>query len=340
MTIHIGLLVGMEDDMPPAFIERVHKNAGYHADFIKLGGIPERQTRDYDVIIDRISHEVPFYRFFLKTAQLAGTYVINDPHWWAADDKFFGYSLAAKLGLAVPRTILLPQKDYIPAIDKKKSLRNLTYPLDWQGIANYIGFPAILKPADGGGWKNVTKVHDMAELFRAYDESTTLAMTLQEFIDFDEYVRCLCIGHDLVLPIKYDPKHRRYVPTGQFLGDELERRIVEDSYKINQALSYDMNSVEFAVKGGVPYAIDFTNPAPDMYSWSLGEPYYDIVVDELVRFAMKAGKEREARTQETRAPWTGRHEYAWRSASAGELTSGFTMVGGDAPGRRATRGTP
>lgn len=336
MTIHIGLLVGMEDDMPPAFLERVNKNPGYHADFVKLGGIPEKQTRSYDVIVDRISHEVPFYRFFLKTAQLAGTYVINDPQWWAADDKFFGYSLAAKLGVAVPRTLLLPQQDYIPAINKQKSLRNLMFPLDWQAIADYIGFPAILKPADGGGWKNVTKVDNMRELLQAYNESGQLAMTLQEFIDFDEYVRCLCIGREMVLPIKYDPKHRQYVKTGKFLGDELEKRIIEDSYKINEALSYDMNSVEFAVKDGIPYAIDFTNPAPDMYAWSLGAPYYDLVVDELVRFAMKAGKEREERMKPTKGQTSGRHDYSWRAEAMGKFGQGFAMIGGDAPGRRAT----
>lgn len=336
MTYRIGLIVGMEDDFPAAFIEKVNKHPEFQAELVKLGGIPERLDRQYDVIVDRLSHEVPYYRFFLKAAKLAGTYVINDPLWWAADDKFFGFSLASKLGVAVPRTLLLPQQDYIAAIDKKKSLRNLVFPLDWEAVAEYIRFPAILKPADGGGWKNVTKVDDMRQLLDAYNESGQLAMTLQEFIDFDEYVRCLCIGREMVLPIKYDPKHRQYVKQGKFLSDALEKRIVEDAYAINEALGYDMNSVEFAIRDGVPYAIDFTNPAPDMYRWSLGDPYWELCVDEMVRFAMKAAREREART----APSTERpgqsHGYLWTHAQRGLIGQGYRMIGGDEPGRRAT----
>jgi glutathione synthase/RimK-type ligase-like ATP-grasp enzyme len=338
MSYRIGIIVGMEDDFPPAFIERVNRHAGYHAEFAKLGGIREGGERVYDVLIDRLSHEVPFYRFALKAAALSGTYVINDPFWWSADDKFFGYSLVKTLGVAVPRTVLLPQRDYIPAIDKGKSLRNLEFPLNWEAIVDYVGFPAILKPADGGGWKHVTRVDNPAELLAAYNESGTLAMTLQQFIDFDEYIRCLCIGRQMILPIKYDPKRRSYVQTGKFMDDALERRVIEDAYKINEALGYDMNSVEFAVKDGVPYAIDFTNPAPDMYRWSVGDPYFDILVDEMVRFAMQAARERPQRKAPApgRPPRAlGRHEYLWQHTGMARPFSDFVWVGGEEPGRRA-----
>lgn len=338
MSYRIGIIVGMEDDFPPAFIERVNRHAGYHAEFATLGGIRESGERTYDVLIDRLSHEVPFYRFALKAAALAGTYVINDPFWWSADDKFFGYSLVKTLGVAVPRTVLLPQRDYIPAINKEKSLRNLEFPLNWKAIAEYVGFPAILKPADGGGWKNVTKVDSLGELLTAYNESNTLSMTLQEFIDFDEYIRCICIGRQMVLPIKYDPKRRMYVKTGKFLDDALEKRVIEDAYKVNEALGYDMNSVEFAVKDGIPYAIDFTNPAPDMYRWSVGDPYFDIVVDEMVRFAMQAARERPQRKAPSagRPPRAlGRHEYLWQHAGMARPFTDFVWVGGEEPGRRA-----
>lgn len=343
MTYRIGIIVGMEDDFPPAFIERVNRHSGYHAEIAKFGGIPEAFERRYDVLVDRLSHEVPFYRIALKTAMLQGTYCINDPFWWGADDKFFGFSLVKKLGVAVPRTVLLPQQDYIPAINKQKSLRNLEFPLDWRGIADYVGFPAILKPAEGGGWKNVTKVDNMGELLAAYNESGTLAMTLQQFIDFDEYVRCLCIGRQMILPIKYDPKRRQYVKVGKFLPADLEQRVVEDAYKINEALGYDMNSVEFAIKDGVPYAIDFTNPAPDMYRWSVGDPYFDILIDEMVRFSMQAARERPTRRgalpgRPERAQ--GRHEYLWDRAGMSGTFGGFEWVGGEEPGRRAMIAVP
>lgn len=335
MDYRIGLIVGMEDDFPPEFIARINREPGFHAELAKLGGIRESGEREYDVLIDRLSHEVPFYRFALKAAQLRGTYCINDPLWWAADDKFFGYSLAAQLGVAVPRTVLLPQRDYIPAINKQKSLRNLQFPLDWQSIIDYVGFPAVLKPADGGGWKNVYIVHNEQELLEAYNETHTLAMTLQEFIDFDEYIRCICIGRETVLPIKYDPKHRQYVKRGKFLGDELEKRVIDDAYTINTALGYDMNSVEFAVKDGIPYAIDFTNPAPDMYKWSLGDPYFDIVTDEMVRFAMKAARERDTRMAPAKGTGGATHSYLFHHETRSFVPE-YRILGGDSLGRLAT----
>lgn len=296
MTEKIGLIVGMENTFPPAFVAKVNETPGFHADLIKLGAIRERSTgegwADYRVIVDRLSHEVPFYRFFLKNAALAGTYVINDPFWWSSDDKFFGYSLASKIGVAVPRTVMLPQKSYMAGIDPARSLRNLEYPLDWEAIGRYVGFPAILKPADGGGWKNVHRVDSLEELMRVYDTTGELVMTLQEFIDFDEYVRCICIGREFVLPIQYDPRRRCYLEhDGPFLPKALEQAVLDGAYALNHALGYDMNSVEFACKDGVPYAIDFTNPAPDFDVHAILPKHFHLVVDEMARLCIQCARE-------------------------------------------------
>ena len=291
MSYRIGLVIGMENTFPPAFIARVNENPGFHAELAKIGGTTEKFSSQYHVLIDRLSHEVPFYRFHMKAAALGGAYVINDPFWWSADEKFFGYSLAARLGVSVPRTVMLPQHSYLPSIDPNRSLRNLEYPLDWEGIAHYVGFPAIMKPADGGGWKNVSRVNNMAELLETYDRSGQLVMTLQQFIDFEEYVRCICIGRDFILPIQYDPRRRCYIENDKFLSPELERQILDGCWALNHALGYDMNSVEFAIKDGVPYAIDFTNPAPDMDIHSILPKHFHIAVDQMARFAMSVAKE-------------------------------------------------
>jgi hypothetical protein len=303
MPERIGLLVGWENTFPPAFIERVNKEPGIVAEIAKIGGTPEKFNPPYRVLIDRISHEIPHYRIHLKAAQLAGTYVVNDPLWWQADDKFFGFSMAAKIGVAVPRTVLLPQRDYQKSIDKNRSLRNLEFPLDWEGITKYVGFPAILKPAEGGGWKNVSRVNNEEELLRDYNESGQLAMTLQEFIDFDDYVRCICIGKDFILPIRYDPKQRRYLVEDNYLDKSVGQKVVDGAWKICESLGYDMNSVEFAIKDGVPYAIDFTNPAPDMDYWSITEHYFEIVVEQMALFAIKC-------VREGRQPRLGRYAFA------------------------------
>lgn len=295
MTEKIGVLVGWEQSFPQAFIERANKVPGIHAELATLGGAPERYTSPYRVLVDRISQEVKHYRFWLKSAALGGAYVINDPFWWSADDKFFGYSLAARMGVATPRTVMLPQKDYIPAIVKDRSLRNLQFPLNWEEIIDYVKFPAVLKPADGGGWKDVSIVRTPQDLLAAYDASGLNVMTLQQFINFKEreYVRCICIGQDRILPIQYNPHQRCYVYNDkeQWLPKDLHDRVVNDAIKLNQALGYDMNSVEFAIEDGVPYAIDFTNPAPDMHIESILEPYFHVVVDWMVEFTTKCAKE-------------------------------------------------
>ncbi|MFN0124932.1 MAG: RimK family alpha-L-glutamate ligase [Blastocatellia bacterium] len=287
----IGILVGMENTFPPALIEKINSmNAGVTAEYVKIGGIKAGEDSGYKLIFDRISHEIPFYRSFLKNAVLNGTTVVNNPFWWSADDKFFNYSLATKLGVAVPKTILLPQKAYKQGVTDA-SLRNLEFPLKWQEMVDYIGLPAIIKPHDGGGWRDVYKIDTLDELWRDYDKTGTLAMTLQEFIDFTHYVRCYCVGRRNVLVMLYDPKNRRYVPREEnTLPREIEDRIVRDTLLLNEALGYDFNTVEFAVRDGIPYAIDYMNPAPDADIWSVTEPYFNWVVNAVAEMLVDYAK--------------------------------------------------
>ena len=286
----IGLLCGREFSFPPAFLERVNtlgKRDGISAEFVKLGGTKMGEPARYRVIVDRLSHEVDYYRGYLKHAVLEGTYVINNPFWWTADDKYFNYSVAAKLGVAVPKTVLLPQKGYPSNVDiTSESLRNLDYPIDWDSLLDYVGRPAILKPFSGGGWKHVYKVRNREELIAAYDQTSPYCMTLQEFIDFDRYVRCFTFGKTDITPVHYDPKERRYIVDHKYLSAELGARISRDAQTINLALGYEMNTIEFAVKDDVPYAIDFLNPAPDFERDRITPFYFDLVVDRMSKLVI------------------------------------------------------
>ncbi len=273
----VGLLVGREDTFPNALMEEINGRGGeVTAEFVTLEGTPQSWGPDYAVILDRISHEVSYYQTTMKVAVLNGCQVINNPFWKLADDKFFGTALLEKLGIAVPRTVALPNLEHQEGITPE-SLRNLKYPLDWEGISSWIGFPAILKPHWGGGWKSVDKVENLNELMDAYHRSKSLCMTLQEFIDWDQYVRCLCIGKDQINPVPWDPTlphHERYTKARADISEELMARIVDEARTINHALGYDMNTVEFAIKDGVPYAIDFMNFTPDMDRNSLTEDQF------------------------------------------------------------------
>jgi hypothetical protein len=286
----VGLLCGREFSFPPAFIERVKTlgaKDGVTAEFVKLGGTRMDEPAKYRVIVDRISHEVEYYRGYLKHAVLQGSYVINNPFWWTADDKYFNYSVAAKLGVAIPKTVLLPQKGYPKDVDiNTESLHNLEYPIDWDALLDYVGRPAILKPYSGGGWKHVYKVHTKEELWAAYDQTAPYCTTLQEFIDFTQYVRCFTFGKTDILPVHYDPKERRYIVDHKYLSAEIGERVVKDAQTINLALGYEMNTIEFAIQDGVPYAIDFLNPAPDFERDRITEFYFEQVVDKMARLVI------------------------------------------------------
>jgi hypothetical protein len=289
--LKIGLLVGREWSFPPSFIEEVNtRGAGVEAEYVKLGGTRMDERVPYAVIIDRISHEVPYYRSFLKHAMLQGVQVVNNPFMWTADDKFFGASLVTRLGIASPKTVVLPNKEYVPGIKHDESLRNLVYPLDWQALAEYVGMPCVLKDAHGGGWKDVYVCHSLEELIHHYDSSGRLTMVVQEFIRWDHFVRCLCIGQQDILPIKYDPRERRYHVEHDHLSGELGRRVIEDSLKIVRALGYDMNSIEWAIRDGVPYAIDFMNPAPDLDINSLTPHYFEWAVQHMAEMAIQLAR--------------------------------------------------
>jgi hypothetical protein len=271
----------MENTFPPALIEKINgMNAGVTAEYIKIGGVKMGEPTPYRLIFDRISHDIPFYRSYLKNAVLNGAVVVNNPFWWSSDEKFFGYSLATKLGVAVPKTVLLPQKSYKQGVTDA-SLRNLEFPLDWDSLIEHVGLPAILKPHDGGGWRNVYKVNSKEELWECYDRTGELAMMLQEFIDFTGYTRCYCVARREALVMPYDPKNRRYLPQEELktISSDLKDRMIRNTILINEALGYDLNTVEFAIKDGVPYAIDFTNPAPDADIWSVTEPYFNWITD-------------------------------------------------------------
>ena len=289
----VGILAGREVTFPESIISAINErgNGQVTAEMITVGGIRHDEPKKFDVIIDRISHEVPYYRAMLKRMELEGTYIINNPFWWSADDKFFNFSLAAKIGVAIPKTVLLPQEKYIEAISSD-SLRNLEYPLDWEGIINYVGFPAFLKPFDGGGWKNVSKVNSLEELWNEYNQTGTLCMTLQEGIEYDQFVRCYCVGKEKVLIMPYDPSKpylsgMQYVNVDNYLTPELHARVEKDVITICTALGYDLNTVEFAIKDGVPYAIDFMNPAPDAELASVGEYNHNWIVDSMTDFILK-----------------------------------------------------
>jgi predicted flap endonuclease-1-like 5' DNA nuclease len=286
----IGILFGQENTFPWAFIERINekKIPGVIAEAVSIDKVIQGDASEYAVIVDRISQDVPFYRAFLKNAAISGTAVINNPFWWSADEKFFNNALAVKIGVPVPNTVILPSK-VMPDDTSANSFRNLKYPLDWEGIFKYIGFPAYMKPHDGGGWKSVYKIHNMEDFFDKYAETGQLVMMLQSEVIFEQYFRCYCLGGKYVHIMPYEPRnphHLRY-ETGIETSPEMLATVEKYVLMLNHALGYDFNTVEFGVMNGIPYAIDFCNPAPDAELTSVGKTNFDWIVENSANYAIE-----------------------------------------------------
>ena len=292
----IGVLFGMENSFPGALVERINARniEGIEAEFVLTGAVALDKPPRYSVIVDRISHDIPFYRALLKHAAINGTVIVNNPFWWSADDKFFNYTLAAKLGVAVPPTVILPHKLH-PEGTTDRSMRNLEYPLDWDAVFAYVGEHGFMKPVDGGGWRDVHHIRTREEFFKAYDQSRDLCMMYQKAVDFTDYYRCYVVGQKKVHIMPYDPRKphaERYVQQTAkgVTGRLLLKRIERDCLTLCRALGYDLNTVEFAVENGIPYAIDFMNPAPDADLHSVGPENFEWIVNAVADLAIAKAK--------------------------------------------------
>lgn len=286
----IGILYGKERSFPEAFVQRINdkKIKGITAEPVLIDKVIQGAATEYAVIVDRISQDVAFYRAYLKNAALCGTAVINNPFWWSADEKFFNNCLAEHIGVPVPKTVLLPSHS-LPDDTSSASFTNLAYPLDWENIFNYIGFPAYMKPFAGGGWKNVYQLNSKEEFFEKHAETGQLVMMLQEEIKFESYFRCYCVGGKYVRIMHYEPRnphHLRYVANHN-VSDDMLKTMEGIVLKINHALGYDLNTVELAIRDGIPYAIDFCNPAPDADIHSVGAENFEWIVETMATYAIE-----------------------------------------------------
>ncbi len=292
----IGLLFGMEDTFPWALINAINERGGdsVEASPVEISWLKDDGVFAYDLVLDRISHEVPFYRTWLKCAAASGVKIVNNPIWWSADDKFFDNLVAKAANVAVPRTALLPHKQYPPNTEAK-SFRNMKW-VNWDELFAYLGWPVFMKPAYGGGWKDVYKVHNPDEFFAAYDQTRDLTMMAQEAIEFELYYRCYVLGRKRVRIMAYDPKqpfHLRYVKNPPPMDPAFEAKIHRDAVALCEGLGYDMNTVEFAVRGGIPYAIDFMNCAPDADLNSVGRENFDWMVTNMAEVLIELVNEKK-----------------------------------------------
>jgi len=304
----IGLIIGQEKSWFSAFIEEVEKNGkGVTAELVKLGGTRMDEPCDYDVIIDRMSHHVPYYRAFLKTALLQGTIVINNPFWSSAIDSFFGATLASRLGISHLRTVALPSHSYSNYVHHD-ALGNLIYPIPWDNHIDHLGgFPVILRPAWNTPSGQVYKLESYEDLWRAYNETGTECMMLQEHPRSEKYVRCICIGSQTFL-IKYDPytNDYRYPEGNSLLTKKEQEKVSQSALKINEVLGYDVSTIDFTLTSKTIFLTDIISPSPDFDEDILPATAFDWVVKTMAEFTV-------ALAQRERRPLD---EFRWEKLSS------------------------
>lgn len=287
----VGIISGQES-FSEAVLRELNRRPEVSAKWVTLGPQSLNDDCPYDVIIDRLSHCYEFYQAYLKKAALSGTYVINNPFRFLCDDKFFNYSLAKNLDIPTPKTILLPSREYDERILNQDDLHNLKKEFHWESILEVIGLPAVIKPYDGYGWREVYRVNTIDELVKVYEESMMDVMMVQEFIEFEHYVRCFVVGAQAVLPARYNPLERKYILDHEHLSPELGQQITSACQALCKTLGYDLNTVEFAIRDGIPFAIDFMNPVPEAKPEVITPLYFSWLVKELCDFVELVAREK------------------------------------------------
>lgn len=287
--MRIGLLIGMEDSFARAFMERARSHEGVSAELATVGGVRLDHDPGYDVLFDRISHEVAFYRAYLSAAHALGVHVINNPVRAAVANRWFDFVVAQRLGISVPKAFVLPQKDYPPTVTPA-SLRNLEYPIPWETLLASVGGVGDLRVAAHDGWRHAARVRSVAELLHAYDQTGQDVMMLQGVVTGERYVRCVVVGGDRVVLARFDPEYRMYMLDPNYLGEALSAQVVHDAAKVATALGLDLCAVEFSIQGETPTLVDVT-ANPDLEVSSLTPYFFEKVLALVIDHCVSLGRE-------------------------------------------------
>ena len=249
------------------------KTVGFATERVTIEPFQLSQPVRYSVVLDRLT---PWYHtsreWIKKAVVMDDLYVLNNPFTLQAMQKHTSYAALMRLGIAVPDTWLLPPKSYDPSDDLDHTLETYAQLFDLREIGEKVGYPAYLKPYDGGAWVGVSRVDNAEELQAAYDSSGTRIMHLQAGVEpFDVFVRCLGVGPQVRI-MRYDPDaplHDRYKVDYGFVDAAEADQLIDLALTINAFFGWDFNSCEALRRDGTFHPIDFANANPDSQVTSL-----------------------------------------------------------------------
>ena len=295
----IGLLLGTEEDWPTAFESLVRRldpalkvgktTHRYDVERITIEPFDLRQSSRYDVVVDRLAYWYHVPREWLKKVALMNeVYLLNNPFTFQAMEKHAAYCAMIRLGLKVPETCLVPQKEPLDNPRFPYTAAKYNQPFDLDQIARRVGYPLYMKPYDGGAWVGVTRIRNEEELHRAYDESGQRLMHLQASVEgFDVFARSLSIGAEtMVMKFAPDqPMHDRYSVSHGFLTPETGNEVVTIGKIVNAFFRWEFNSCETLIRGTEVHPIDYANACPDVAITSL-HYYFPWAMTSLVKWSL------------------------------------------------------
>jgi len=295
----IGLLLGTEEDWPTAFASLIRRldpalkvgstTHRYDVERITIEPFDLRQPSRYDLVVDRLAYWYHVPREWLKKVALMDeVYLLNNPFTFQAMEKHAAYCAMIRLGLKVPPTWLVPQKEPPDNSRFPYTAAKYNQPFDLAEVAHKVGYPLYMKPYDGGAWVGVTRIADDEALHRAYDDSGQRLMHLQASVEgFDVFARSLSIGAEtMVMRFAPDrPMHDRYSVTHDFLTPEVGDEVVTIGKIVNAFFRWEFNSCETLVRDGEVHPIDYANACPDVAITSL-HYYFPWAMTSLVKWSL------------------------------------------------------
>ena len=292
----IGLLLGAEEDWPQAFealLQRVGPVSldGHEHEFgsrrLTIEPFDLNDPVRVGLVIDRLAYWYYHPREWLKkVALMDDVYLLNSPFTFQSMEKHSAYCAMLRLGLHVPKTVLVPYKNPIDNHRWTYTSEKYNQPFDLDVLAAELGYPLYMKPFDGGGWRGVSRVDDQRDLHTAYDDSGEMLMHLQATVEYDHFARALSIGPEtMVMDFRPEqPMHNRYAVNHGFLSESAGKQAVAISRIVNAFFHWEFNSAEMLVKGDEVYPIDYANACPDVAVTSL-HYYFPWAISALVKWS-------------------------------------------------------
>jgi hypothetical protein len=280
---HIGLSLGADICWPLCFEHMLRRldlripvdgdTVSFEVERVTIEPFDLRQPVKYDLVVDRLTHWYHTSREWLKKGILMNDlYVFNNPWSVQSNEKHTSYCAMMALGMPIPETWMIPPRAYEPHPDVRPTLHKYGKLFDLGYIGGKLGWPMYLKPYDGGGWREVTRVENVPAAWKAYDASGKSVMHAQSSVEgYERFVRCIgfgpqtrCVSYDASAPL-----HDRYTMHTDFMPQADVDHLRKVTLTINAYFGWEFNSCEALQRGDTWYPIDFANPCPDSQVTSL-----------------------------------------------------------------------